>query len=435
MHAFSVIGAVLALCVSAVAADWSQFRGPTGDGHVDGKLPTEWGEGKNVKWKTDIPGRGYSSPVIGDGIIWVTTAIEGATSPEQIEALKKKIPDQKFVKQRSLIGTIELRALAVDAATGKVAHDILLEKVELPDPVHRTNSYASPTPVLDGGKLYCHFGSFGTFCLDAKTGKKLWDKKVVIFHSVGPGSSPMIYKNLLVLVCDGVDVQYVTALEKSNGREVWKTKRPPMNTKSGEMMKSFSTPQVITHNGTDQLVIPGAQWLCSYEPMTGKEIWRFNHGSGFSIVPRPVYQDGVVYYSTGFGKPIAIAVKVDGKGDVTKTHEVWREAKRVPARSSYVLDGNELYMTDDKGIARCFNAATGEILWTERLEGDHTASPIIANGHLYFCSERGQTTVIKAGKTFEKVAANKLDAGFMASPAVLGNSLILRTTAALYRID
>jgi outer membrane protein assembly factor BamB len=433
MRVLCILAAAVGFSLTAGA--WPQFRGPSGDGQVDGKLPTEWSESSNVKWKTNIPGRGYSSPVIGDGIIWVTTAIEGATSPDQIEALKKKIPDPKFVKQRSLVGTIELRALGIDAATGKVAKNILLEKIELPDPVHRTNSYASPTPALDDGKLYCHFGSYGTFCVDAKTGKNVWDKKVVIFHSVGPGSSPMVYKNLVVLVCDGVDTQYVTALDKATGKEVWKTMRPPMNTKSGEMMKSFSTPQVITHNGSDQLVIPGAQWLVSYEPMSGKEIWRFNHGSGFSIVPRPVYKDGVVYYSTGFGKPIAIAVKVDGKGDVTKTHELWRETKRVPARSSYVVDGNELYMTDDKGIVRCFDRATGTIHWTERLEGDHTASPILANGHLYFCSERGHTAVIKTGKTFQKVAANQLDAGFMASPAVLGNSLILRTTKALYRID
>jgi outer membrane protein assembly factor BamB len=433
MRVLCILAAAVGFSLTAGA--WPQFRGPSGDGQVDGKLPTEWSESSNVKWKTNIPGRGYSSPVIGDGIIWVTTAIEGATSPDQIEALKKKIPDPKFVKQRSLVGTIELRALGIDAATGKVAKNILLEKIELPDPVHRTNSYASPTPALDDGKLYCHFGSYGTFCVDAKTGKKVWDKKVVIFHSVGPGSSPMVYKNLVVLVCDGVDTQYVTALDKATGKEVWKTMRPPMNTKSGEMMKSFSTPQVITNNGSDQLVIPGAQWLVSYEPMSGKEIWRFNHGSGFSIVPRPVYKDGVVYYSTGFGKPIAIAVKVDGKGDVTKTHELWRETKRVPARSSYVVDGNELYMTDDKGIVRCFDRATGTIHWTERLEGDHTASPILANGHLYFCSERGHTAVIKTGKTFQKVAANQLDAGFMASPAVLGNSLILRTTKALYRID
>jgi outer membrane protein assembly factor BamB len=424
---------LLTASTTFAADDWPQFRGPGGDGQATGTLPTEWSEAEHVAWKTKIPGRGYSSPVIADGRVWLTSAVE---SPVPDGLSKADAPDMGNGEKQVTDLQVELLAIAIDVRSGEIIQKVSLTTIIGPVSVHGTNSYASPTPVLSAGRVYCHFGSYGTFCIDANSGKILWRAKLLIQHGVGPGSSPIVYENRLILVCDGMDQQYVAALDTASGKQLWKTNRPPIRTPNGDFKKSFCTPLLITHKAQDQLIIPGAQWFISYEPLTGKEIWRFDHGAGFSIVPRPVYSDGIVFFSTGFLRPTLIAIKVDSAaGDVTKSHEVWRQTKRISTRPSYVISGNELYIVSDGGVATCFDTKTGKINWVERLGGDITASPIHADGKIFFCNHRGETNIIKAATAYELIATNTLDGEFMASPAVVGTSLILRSKKALYRID
>ena len=245
----------------------------------------------------------------------------------------------------------------------------------------------------------------------------------------------MLYKDLLVLVRDGTGVQYVTALNKNTGSEIWKTDRPPMDAKSGDQKKAYSTPLVINHKGRDQLVIPTSQWIVSYEPMTGKEIWRARHGKGFSLVPRPVYGHDLVYFATGFGKPQLWAVNPHGAGDVTESHVVWKETKRIPAKPSPLLVEGQVYVIDDGGIVSCFDAKTGELKWSERIEGNVSASPVYADGRIYFCTQEGKTTIVKPGNKFEVLAESEIDGKLMASPVPLDGGLLLRSETDLYYID
>ncbi len=421
----------------AVSSSWNEFRGSKGDGHAEGSgYLTEFSGENGVKWSVAIPGKGWSSPVIADGRIWLTTALErAATEAERQASLEKAEVDEGNAKQRQVAGEVQLQAICLDQASGKVLRVIGLAKVTGPEPIHNLNSYASPTAVLDGGKVYCHFGAFGTFCLDAETGVKLWDTQFKIHHSVGPGSSPFVYKDLVILICDGTDQQFVAAVDKNTGKTAWKTDRPPLRAERGEMKKAYCTPVVIPGKGKpDQLICMGSQWLVSYDPLTGRENWRCDHGSGFSVVPRPVVGHGNVYVCTGFGKPQLWAVRHDGSGDVSKSHVAWTTTKRIPAKPSPLLIGDEIYVISDGGIASCFDARTGDVHWVERVSGNYSASPIYAGGKIYFCSQEGQVTVIEPGTEYKVVSENELGVGMMASPAALDGDLYIRTETHLLRV-
>jgi outer membrane protein assembly factor BamB len=238
-----------------------------------------------------------------------------------------------------------------------------------------------------------------------------------------------------VLVCDGIDVQFVIALDKHTGKSVWRRERPPIRVEDGQRRKAYSTPLVVKHEGRDQLVIPGAQWVVAYEPQTGEEIWRVDHGSGFSNVPRPVYGHGMVYICTGFGKPQLWAIRVDGKGDVTETHVVWKHLQQIPAKPSPVLVDDHLFVISDIGIASCFDALTGKLMWRKRISGNHSASPIATKDRLYFFSQEGEITTVKASGEFKELAKGQIEGEIMASPAVLGSVVLLRSDSKLYRIE
>ena len=435
---FSAIAASLAIFCSVASADWPQFRGPGGDGvAMDQSVPTEFGEQKNVTWKTEIPGKAWSSPVVSDGIIWVTTAIERLPTEEEKIALFKQadIAENKF-KQLAIAKSIDLKLLAIDFDSGSILKTIDLTVVEQPDAIHTVNSYASPTPVIDGDHIYCHFGTYGTFCINRATGAEVWKRRLPLAHSVGPGSSPFIYKDMLVLIQDGLERQYVTALNKFTGVRIWETDRPEMDAPDGDQKKAFCTPIAVTDSkGRDQLICMASQWIVAYEPDTGKEIWKLYHGKGFSVVPRPVFADDVVYFSTGFGKPQLWAARVDGEGDVTETHVLWKVTKGIPAKSSPLIHDGLLYVMEDNGIASCFDAQTGEEVWKKRIGGKYSASPLLAGGHIFFGSHDGKVIVLKPGKSGEVVADNQLDGQIMASPAAVDNALIMRTATAVYRIE
>jgi len=429
---------LLALHPVAAADSWPQFRGRSGDGIVnDQTIPVEFSESKNVTWKTELAGRAWSSPVVADDVIWVTTAIERIpTEEERVEMLRAGGIEERKIKQLAIAKSIELKLLAVDFLSGSLLRTIDLVSIPEPDPIHALNSYASPTPVIDAAKIYCHFGTYGTFCIDRASGELDWQRRLPLNHSVGPGSSPFIYKNLLVLIQDGTQRQYVTALDKSTGETVWERDRPEMDAPSGDQKKAYCTPILITDKrGREQLICMGSQWMLAYEPATGEEIWRVHHGKGFSVVPRPVYADGVVYFSTGFGKPELWAVRVDGDGDVTDTHVDWTEPRSIPAKPSPLLHNGLIYVMADNGVASCFQASDGEQVWKQRIGGDYSSSPFLAGGHIYFASHDGKVTVIKPGREGEVVAENQLDGRIMATPAIVSGAMILRTDKALYRIE
>jgi outer membrane protein assembly factor BamB len=386
---------------SAAPVDWPQFRGPTGQGIAAGASPPlQWSESRNITWKVPVPGKGWSSPVVFGDQIWLTTATEGGRS---------------------------LRAVALELATGKLLHDVELFRYERPPPIQPKNSHASPTPVIDGGRVYVHFGTLGTAAL-TRDGEIVWKMTGLKYEpGHGSGGSPVLWGDLLIISCDGIDRQFVVALDKNTGEIRWQVDR------RGAQM-AFSTPLVIEAGGRTQVVSPGAIRAISYDPATGKQLWSIRYG-GFSNVPRPVFGHGLVYVSSGFYDPVLYAVRPDGNGDVTDSHIEWSYSKGVPLTPSPLLVGDEIYIVNDNGIAACLDAKTGQEHWRSRLNGTFSASPVFAGGRIYFLDEDGRTTVVKPGTTFEELATNQLDGRTLASIAVIDKMILLRSETHLYRIE
>ena len=410
---------------SGAEADWPQFRGPTGDGlAVEAAPPLRWSETENIRWKVALPGRGRSSPVLLGDRIWLTFAVEQGVTRARVEG-----------DDCALAEHVSLGAMCLDSASGRRLWQVILYELDKPAHVHWLNSWATPTPVVEPGRLYCDFGAFGTACLDSHTGEVLWKQQLAVDHQVGPGSSPILHRELLILVRDGRDAQYVAALNRNTGQLVWRTDRPKIQAKIGNLKKSFSTPLVIDFGGKIQMVVPGAEWVVSYDPQSGKEIWRVRHGKGFSLASRPVFGHGMVYISTGAMPPQLVAIRVDGQGDLTETHVVWQAKNNVPLMSSPILVGKEIYMVSDAGIASCLDALRGELHWRERLGGKHLASPVCAANRLYFVNDEAHTSVLALGTSFQRLAENVLSGVVVATPAVVGQAIFLRTDSHLYRIE
>ena len=395
----------------ARAGQWAEFRGPTGQGHSTEKgLPLEWSESRNVLWKTPVPGVGWSSPSIADGRIWLTSAVETSTTGRGRSA-------------------VSLRVMAYDVATGRELVNVEAFRLANPGYIHPKNSRASPTPIVAGDRVYVHFGTEGTAALDM-AGAIVWKTQLRYESQHGDGGSPVLYGDLLILNIDGnADEAYVVALDRATGKVRWKTaRRYPAD-------QAYTTPLVIRVAERDQLISVGAYRATAYDPLTGKEIWRVSYEDGFSNVPRPVYGNGLVYIVSGWtSPPKLIAVRVDGQGDVTKTHIAWTLARGIPYISSPLLVGSELYVVNDGGILTCVDAKSGTTLYQQRLGGNFAASPVFADGRIYFQSEEGMTTVIAPGREFRRLAANKLDGGMLASMGVAGGSIFIRTDSNLYRI-
>ena len=409
----AALGAALPL-----QAQWPQFRGPDGMGLSPNRgLPLTWTEDRNVRWKTAIHGRGWSSPVVLGDQVWVTTATEDGR---------------------------RLSALALERRSGRILHDLEVFRVEHPQYAHPFNSYASPTPVIEPGRVYVTFGSPGTAAIDTRTGKVLWERRdIECNHYRGAGSSPILFGDLLIMHFDGSDRQFVVALDKNTGKTVWRTERsidfkdlgPDGKPQAeGDFRKAFATPHVITVGGKPVLVSLGSKATYGYDPLTGQELWRIEERDSFSSSTRPVVGHGLVFYPTGFPTGHLLAVRPDGRGDVTGTHIAWRVTRGVPTKPSLLLVGDLLFMIGDAGIATCLEARSGESVWRARVGGSYSASPLSAYGRVYFFSEEGKTTVIEADRTYKVLAENQLDDGFMASPAVDGPMLFLRTRSHLYAI-
>lgn len=395
---------LFALTACAVRAeDWPEFRGPTGQGHsTERGLPLEWSESRNVIWKTPVPGLGWSSPVVAGGRVWMTSAVrerDGAS----------------------------LRALAFDAETGNEAVNVEVFRLRNAALANLKNSHASPTPIIDGDRVYVHFGADGTAALTT-SGDIVWKARFPYVNQHGNGGSPVLYEDLLIFSCDGWDAAFVIALDKRTGKVRWKTqRRSPAD-------QAYTTPLVIRVGDRDQVVSVGAYRAAAYDPQSGREIWRVAYRDGFSNVPRPVYGHGLVYIATGFQQPSLIAVRADGTGDVTRTHTAWTAQRGAPLTPSPLLVGDEIYMVSDIGIASALDAKTGVAHWQQRLGGNYSASPVFADGRIYFLSEEGMATVIVPGTEFRTLARNQLDGTTLASMAVSGGSIFIRTDSHVYRI-
>jgi outer membrane protein assembly factor BamB len=400
-------------------AQWPRFRGPDGNGTAPAAvLPLKWGEGQAVRWKTAVHGRAWSSPVILENRLWLTTAS----------------PDGR-----------ELFVVALDPSSGRILRDTKLFHVDKPQDIHAFNSYASPTPVAEPGRVYITFGSAGTAAIDATNGRVLWARRdIEVNHYRGAGSSPIIFGSLLIMHFDGSDRQFVIALDKDTGKSVWRTDRsvafndlgPDGKPQAeGDFRKAFSTPEIVTVNGKPVLVSVGSKAAYGYDPSTGRELWRIDEPTSFSSSSSPVVGHGLVFFTTGWQNGQLLAVRPDGAGDVTSTHIVWRVTRGAPKKPSVALAGDLIYMVNDSGLLSCIEARTGAIVYTARLTGNYSASPLVNRNRIYFFSEEGKTTVIEAGREHKVLAENFLEGGFMGSPAVAGNALFLRAGGHLYRIE
>lgn len=387
---------------------WPEFRGPSGDGIAADSAapPVRWSESDNVVWKRESEGRGWSSPVVWEGTAWLTAATEDGT---------------------------RMWALAVNLADGKeLWRKELFENDELQE-THLMNSFASPTPVTDGERLWVNFGSYGTACLDAASGEVLWQRRdLPCNHYRGPGSSPILVGDKLIFHMDGFDFQYIVALDAATGQTVWKVDRDvDYGSDDGDIFKAFSTPLVIDVEGERQLVSPTSKAVLSYDPESGEELWRVTYEE-FSATARPLWDGQWVYVNSGFGSARLVAIDPRGRGDVSGTHVRWTNRTGIGSKPSQLLFDGLIYNVHDSGVATCIDASNGETVWRERLGGSFSASPILAGGRIYLFDHDGTAHVLNPGRTFDRVAENKLDDGCMASPVPLGTHLLVRTRSALY---
>ncbi|MEQ1827222.1 MAG: PQQ-binding-like beta-propeller repeat protein [Pirellula sp.] len=422
-------------CASmAIGQDWPQFRGPLGNGHAsDQRLPTSWGGFFDEPvWSTTIPGQGYSSPIVIGERIWLTSSERVALNDTGVQERLSKYPyDQDDFQAHA---SVRLFALELNAVNGQILRRIDLFTIDNPTPIHASNSYASPTPVSDGERIYCHFGSLGTACVDVQDGRLLWTREFKVDEITGGGGSPVLAGNWICLACDGADEQFVVGLDRWTGKTVWKTNRPSIGASDGSRKRAFSTPIVFQFQGREQLVSVGANWLVSYNPSDGTEWWRAKIGTGHACVPMPVFAYGRVFACTGYPRPQLVAVDANGTGDVTESHIAWTNAKQIPEISSPLMVGHELYFVSSMGVLSCVDEKTGTHLWQHRLGGNFAASPTYANEHIYFVSKEGITTVLRPGPAYVEIARNELFGQTLASMAVYDGKFLIRTDPTLYCI-
>jgi outer membrane protein assembly factor BamB len=392
--------------------DWLEFRGPGGQGHaLAAGLPERWSETENLAWKQTIPGKGWSSPVVVGGQVYLTTAVpEGEEDP----------PAQS------------LRVMCLDEASGRVEWSQELFQQPAGQRVHPKNSHASATPISDGQRLYVHFGTWGTACLE-RDGTVVWKTTALKYQPVhGNGGSPVLFEDLLIINCDGADAQFVVALDRRDGTEKWRYNR------GLEPVKGFAfcTPLLVEVEGRTQVISSGADAVVGLVPQTGEEIWKVRYKGGYSVVPRPVTGQGMVFVCTGYDSPTLLAIRLAGaRGDVTDSHLAWKLTKRVPLNPSPLLINDLLYLVSDDGVMSCVEAGSGETVWQQRIGGAYSSSPTWANGRIYVQSEEGETLVIEPGREFHEVARSQVGERTFASYAVAGGAIYLRTESNLLRLQ
>ena len=398
------------------AKEWTKFRGPTGDGHVTVKsIPLKWSNNENVKWKVPVPGKGWSSPVISKGKIYLTSAVAEGDNQDAADVQR------------------ELRVICYDSLNGKKLGDTkVFDQKPLKRPIHHKNSHARPTPILENGKLYVHFGHMGSACLNLK-GEVLWKNDELRYDPLhGNGGSPIIVDDLLFYSADALTNPFVVALNKNTGKVVWKKSRS--ETQQARKF-SFSTPTFINMGGRSQIISPASGAVFSYDSKTGEELWSVDYG-GWSVIPKPGVYKNMIYVGTGYERAHILGIRVDdkSKGNVTESHVEWEITKRAPNTPSFMIVDDLLYFISDGGIATCVEPMTGEIVWQERTAGPISASPVHFDGKIYFLDEQGKTTVIKAGRKFEVIAENKIGERTLASFGISEGAIFIRSEKNLFRI-
>ncbi len=405
---------VLPLLLTGIAAkgagqDWKEFRGANGDGESSfSNVPLNWSDDSgNIEWKSDLPGLGWSSPTVSEGKIWLTT---------------------------SIIETGELKVLSVDIQTGKILQDITVFKTKLGS-IHKKNSHASPTAIIDGDLVFVHFGEHGTACLN-QSGELKWQRRFSYGHAHGPGGSPVLFQNKLIISCDGGQSQFIVAVDKVTGKDLWKTPKKHIHPDrfSGGKMKpiAFSTPTLRRVGDTMEVVCAGADHIAGFDVDTGKENWWASY-DGYSVVPRPVFHKDMVFYSSSYNSSVLYGLKLGGAGDLTP-QVVWESRKAAPHNPTPIVVGDEIYSVSDRGIAQCIDAQTGEVHWQKRLSKAYSASPVVVNQRIYFQDETGGTIVLAAGTAGKELARNKISGRTLATPVPIQDGLLIRTDTALLRI-
>ena len=426
------LASLFALALTAAAQPattplfWPVKAGPTRDGVVPAsdvaKLPLEWdaAANKNIAWRTPLEGSGHSTPVIGGDVIWFTAATADG-------------------KQMYVYG--------IDRHSGKILHHILQFENTAPEELgNPLNNYAAPSPVLEEDALYVHFGTYGTARLDPATGKTVWQRRDInARHFRGPGSSPLVHGDLLVLTFDGIDKQFVTALNKKTGETLWTTPRTTdygdldkegKPTRDGDMRKAYHTPAVFDLNGTEVLVSIGSRAAFGYDVKTGKELWTVRHG-GFNAAIPPVRLGDLLILNTGSERAHTVAIRIDAKmsGDITESHTVWDKDKRNASEACPVLLNGTYYQITRGGILSATDAKTGKDLWEDRLQGRFLPSPIVLGDKLLICNDPGQCYLVKASpEKFEVLGTNVLPELITSSPVVADGALFIRSAGALYKI-
>jgi outer membrane protein assembly factor BamB len=399
--------------------NWTHFRGNNLNSISETTgIPLTWND-SNTKWKTEIHDKGYSSPVVYGNQVWVTTARS----------------DGK-----------ELYAVCVDFTTGKIVYDINVLSPENVIGKHSINTYASPTPCIEDGFVYVHFGSMGTACIRTSDGSILWKRTdLKCNHVQGPGSSPILYKNLLILHFEGTDTRYLVALDKTTGETVWKTDRPvkPYDPLPEIGKKAYVTPILVTVKGKDLIISNGSAVCCAYDPLSGKEIWSVVRGAE-STVPMPVAENGKVYFYTGSMVDTAgiifteiVAVNPDGKGDITDTNILWKKRDDIAHTQMLtpLLKDGLIYTVNSKNVLMCIDAENGGEIWSQHLKSNYNASPVYENGIVWLFSVKGEILAIKAGRKFDILSQDQTDSGIWATPALVRHSMILRSEKYLYKIS
>jgi outer membrane protein assembly factor BamB len=395
--------------MSAHAADWPEFRGPKTDGHYVGPaLPDDFGLEKNLIWNRPLEGLAWSSPIYWKAKLYLTNAV----------------PDKD--------GNVSLRALAIDAASGKVDWDIEVfsQDAKSAPRIHPKNSHASPTPITEGERVYVHFGHLGTAALDFN-GKILWKNEKHSFRPQhGNGGSPALVDDLIIFTADGSDTQNIIALNKITGENAWKTPRKT----TPKMGFSFGTPIIMSGEKGKVVVTPASDIIAGYDVKTGKEIWRCNYPGGYSLIPRPLVGYGLLYFATGYNTPSVHALKLEGEGDITSKIQ-WSIKKDAPHTPSMLLVDEMIFMFSDRGIATCAEAKTGKVLWSERLKSPFSSSPLYDESSklIYQPGEDGTIYIFPATSTYQEPKLIKLGEKTFACPIGVDGNLYIRTEKRLLK--